>query len=193
MRPRMFPPDHADQGFSAFILYIRQLAQVRRNLGQQLVRIHGERNTHFRSRHHVDGTLMPIEDLKDGMQVAMRHQHTAGNEIDDGKAPLNGNRFEGALAVRRHRGDARALVGRIVRVEHQDWDVLFARREEWWPDAGLFAPKYANSAASSKLIVFTLNASGQNPGIGGHDAVHVRPDFNCFGVHRAANECRRKI
>ena len=56
-----------------------------------------------------------------------------------------------------------------------------------------FAPKYASSAASSKLMTLMRRASGAEARIGGHHAVDVGPDFDAFGVEAGAKNRGGKI
>src|SRR6185312_2105955 len=122
--------NHADEGFAAFIFDIGELAEVCGDLGQLLIRVNGERDGNFGGGDHIDGALVAVEDLEDGAQVAVRHQHAAGDHVDDGESALNRDGLEWAAAMRGERDDARAFVFRIAGVEHKHRDIFLDRRED---------------------------------------------------------------
>ena len=75
--------DQADQGFLPLIVHVSQLAEVSGDERQLVVGVDGERDGDFAGGDHVDRALVLVEDIEDGLQVAVSHEHAAGNDIDD--------------------------------------------------------------------------------------------------------------
>ena len=48
---------------------------------------------------------MAVEDLEDGVQKTVRHEHTRRHQIHNGDAPLDSNGFENVSAAGRAGGD----------------------------------------------------------------------------------------
>ena len=94
--------------------------------------------------------------------------------------------------MRGERGDARALAGGVAAVEHQHGNVLF--------DGGQDGGRMQNLGAEVGQLGGLFKADdldaqgiGTDAGIGGHDAVHVGPDFDGLGGERAADERAGKV
>jgi len=174
----MSSPTMQTSAFFAFVLYICKLAQVCGDRGELVVGVDSERDTDFAGGDHVDGALVLVEDGEDLAEVAVGHEHAAGDHVDDAQFLFYRDGLEGALAMGREGDDARAFVGCIATVEDQDGDVLFDGRKDCGRVQDLGAEVGASSAASSKLMTLTRSAIGADAGICGHDAIDVGPDFD---------------
>jgi hypothetical protein len=95
--------------------------------------------------------------------------------------------LKGLLAVRRQRGDARALAGGVAAVEHQDGNVLFDGRQDGGRMQHLGA-EVGQLGGLFKADDLDAQRVGADAGVGGHDAVHVGPDLDGLGGERAADE-----
>src|ERR1700729_2465050 len=71
-----------DDGLIFFDFDIGELAQLGLNLSETLDVVYSERNADLRSCDHIDGGFEAVEDLKDAMQEAVRHEHARGVNID---------------------------------------------------------------------------------------------------------------
>src|SRR5580698_2072357 len=117
-----------DDGLIFFDFDIGELPQLGLNLFEALEVIDGERNADLRSGDHIDGGFEAVEDLKDAMQEAVRHEHARGVNIDHRDLAFAGDGCDGIGAVDGLGDDARAGDFGAARVENQHRNVLFDGR-----------------------------------------------------------------
>ena len=184
--------DHADERLFAFILDVGELAEVGGNGGELVIGVDGERDADFAGGDHVDGALVLVEDGEDFAEVAVGHQHAAGDDVDDAELLFDGDGFERALAMRRERDDAGAFVGGVAAVEHEDGDVLFDRGQNGGRVQNLGA-EVGEFGCFFKADDLDAQGIRADAGVGGHDAVDVGPDFDGVGSKRAADECAGEV
>ena len=177
----MSSPTRQISAFLPFVFHVGQLAQVGGDGGQLVVRVHGERDGDLAGRNHIDGALVLVEDGEDLLHIAVGHQHAAGHHVDDAELLFDGDGLEGALAMRRERGDARALAGGVAAVEHQHGNVLFDGRQNGGRMQNLGA-EVGQLGRLFKADDLDAQGVGADARIGGHDAVHVGPDLDGLGA-----------
>ena len=85
------------------------------------------------------------------------------------------------------RGDPRAFVFRIARVEHQHGDVFLDRGENGCRVQHLGA-EVGELGGFFKADGLDAQRIGADAGVGRHDAVDVGPDLDGFGIHASADE-----
>src|SRR6185437_12443331 len=145
-----------------------------------IIRVHGERNRNFAGGNHIHWAFVLIEDFEDLAQVAVSHQHAAGYHVDDTQLFLDRDRFERAFAMWGQRDDAGPLAGGIAAVEHQHGNVLLDGRQNGgrMQYLGAEVGQFGGFFKADHLHTERIRANAR---IGGHDAVHVRPDFDRLG------------
>ena len=94
--------------------------------------------------------------------------------------------------MRGQRNDARAFVAGIAAVQHQHRDVLLDGRQNRRGMQNLGA-KVCKFSSLFKADDLDAQRIGTHARIGRHDAVHVGPDLDGFGVHGAANQRAGKV
>src|ERR1035437_2506042 len=179
--------DQADQRLPALVFHVGQAAKVGGDGGELFVGVDGERDRDFGGGDHVDRALVLVEDVEDGLHVAVGHQHAAGDDIDDGELLFDGDGLEGTLAGRGERGDAGALAGGVAAVEDENRNVPFDGGEDGGrvQDLGAEVGQLGGFLEADDLDAEGL---GADAGVGGHDAVDVGPDFDGLGLERAADK-----
>ena len=185
--PRMSSPTMQTSAFLPSYFTSASWLEVGGDGGQLVVGVDGERDGDFAGGNHVDRALVLVEDGEDLLQVAVGHEHAAGHDVDDAELLFDGDGLEGALAVRRERDDARAFAGGVAAVEHEHGNVLFdggqdgGRVQNLGAEVGQFGCFFKADDLDAQRI-------GADARVGGHDAVHVGPDFDGLGRERAADE-----
>ena len=88
--------------------------------------------------------------------------------------------LKGLLQWRRERGDARAFAGGVAAVEYQHGDVLFDGRQNGGRMQN-FCAEVGQLGGFFKADDLDAQGVGTDARVGGHDAVHVGPDFDGLG------------
>ena len=181
-----------DDGFAAFIFYVGELGEIGGQRGNRLVGVNGERNADFRGRDNVDGNFVAIEGFEDRAQKSVGQQHAGSGHIHDGDSFLGGDGFENVLALRRVGSDAGAFAGGIARVQHIDRNILLdggqdgCRVQHFCAEIGEFGGFFeADDLDAARFRT--------NPGIGGHHAIDIGPDFDALGVQAGAEDGGGKV
>ena len=155
--------------------------------GQTVAGIDRDGDGHFAGGDHVDGDAVLVEDIEDGLEVAVRHEHAACDDVDDGELFFDGDALEGGPAGRRDRSDARAFACGVARVEDQNRDVLLHGRQDGCRMQDLCA-EVGEFRGLFKRDGFDTQSIAADARIGGHDAVDVGPDFDGTGMQCTAGE-----
>src|SRR5580700_3867888 len=166
-----------DDGLIFFDFDVGELAQLGLNLFETLEVVDGERNADLRSGDHVDRSFEAVEDLKDAMQEAMRHEHARGVNIDDRDLAFAGDGFDGIGAVDGLGNDARAGDLGAARVENQHRNVFF---DGWYDGCGVqyLGAEVGQLGGFGEGDGLDAVAAGQNRRVGGEHAVDVGPDLD---------------
>ena len=106
--------DQADDGVAPGIFYVGNLFQVGGNGRNCLVGIDGKRDADLGGGDDVDGAMMLVKDIEDGLEESVRAQHSGGDHFYDGDAFFCGNRLEGGFRFRSAAHDQRAFVAGVA-------------------------------------------------------------------------------
>jgi hypothetical protein len=133
-----------------------------------------------------------IEDVENGFEETMGHQHPGGYHVDDGDALLGGNRFENIGSTYAPGGDAGALVARIARIQHQHGDVFLDGRQQ---SGGVqdFGSEVCQFGRFFKPDLLDAACAGAKTGIGCLHAVHIGPDLDTFRFQAGSHDGSREV
>ena len=86
--------DEAHESFLAFIVDVGKLAEVSGDEGQFVIGVDGKRDRDLAGGDHIDRTLVLVEDVEDRLEIAVRHEHAAGDDIDNTELLFDRDRLE---------------------------------------------------------------------------------------------------
>jgi len=157
--------------------------------------IYSQRYRHLRGRNQVDGGCVFIENGKEPRHKAVCHQHSTGGNGDDCQPLLVGDGFDPAFKFgidRMMRGNSRSGKIRIFGIEDNDRKVIFNCRSQ---RSGVqhFSAKIGELCSFLKTHVANTMRGGDKRRICSEYTVHIRPDFNKFGIEHGAEQSRRII